>query len=132
MRTRPVADTGQDLSPANMLPSTMALQLAVYQQSIAKGMIGSRGPLPGSHVSKGNKYYADLDGDPELKDVLEMRKAGSYVPINEERVKHLTDQNGTEVKFEELVVNGRTTGFVRCMSIRCQTMMLQKIRKQVY
>ena len=94
-------------------------------------MVGSRGPLPGSHVAKGNKYYADLEGDPELKDILEMRKPGNYVPIKEERVKHLRDQTGEEVKFEELVVKGRTTGFVRCMSIKCQTMMMQKIRKQV-
>ena len=78
-----------------------------------------------------NKYYADVFDDPELKDILEMRKAGSYIPINEERVKRLRDQNGTEVEFEELVINGRTTGFVRCTSLRCQTMMMQKIRKQV-
>ena len=60
-----------------------------------------------------------------------MRKPGLYVPINEERVRRLRDPNGSEVGFEELVVNGRTTGFVRCTSLRCQTMMMKKIKKQV-
>jgi len=37
IRPNPVQDSGQGLSQATMLPSTVALQLAAYQQSMSKG-----------------------------------------------------------------------------------------------
>lgn len=78
-----------------------------------------------------NKHFFELTDDPEIQDILSLRKPGVYTPVAEDRVSRLKDLNGQTVAFEELVNNGMPTGLVRCRNTRCQNSMWRKIKKQV-
>jgi len=62
-----------------------------------------------------------------LTDYLNGTHCGQYVPIEIKRIVDISkDKAGATVNFEELLLDGQKSGYVRCASSKCQKRMNER------